>query len=92
MFFFFKKQLAELKVLSYVVLVMILSIIILMFTELVKEDSKVSVRANFDDIQQPKVDLHLITSMLIIIFLYGTQYLTLNFYAEMSEKSNENYV
>ena len=56
MFFFFKKQLAELKVLSYVVLVMILSIIILMFTELVKEDSKVSVRANFDDIQQPKVD------------------------------------
>ena len=67
----FKKQIAEIKLLSYIFLAVITSITCLLFTELMTDSVAVSETVDMDEIVRIKADHHLITSILIMLFAFN---------------------
>ena len=66
----FKRQLAELKILSYIFLAVIISFICLMFTELMTDKVAVADTLNMDELTRTKIDYHLITAISILVFAF----------------------
>ena len=87
----FKRQLEELKIVSYIFLALVFSFIVLLFSELMTDSVKVSETVNYDDLTRPKKDLHLLTAFFIILFGYFIQFMIFPSYVEMEKRSTERY-
>lgn len=64
----FKRQLTEMKVVSYMLAGIVLVFVALVFSELMTDEIKVSERIDLNEATRVKADHHLITAMNIIIF------------------------
>ena len=91
LFVIFKRQLEELKVVSYLMLVMVLTFIFLLFFGLCTDDDSISNIADWNDLTRPKQDRHLITSLYIIIFGYAIQFIVFPTYVSLEKRSTERY-
>ena len=72
----FKRQLTEMKVVSYGLASVVIVFIALVFYQLMTDDKKVSETVDFNEAILVKADHHLITSINIIIFAYSVQFMT----------------
>ena len=87
----FKRQLEELKIVSYIFLALVFSFIVLLFSELMTDSVKVSQTVNYDELTRPKKDIHLLTAFFIILFGYFIQFMIFPSYVEMEKRSTERY-
>ena len=79
--FIFKKNLEELKIVSYVLLTVIGLFITLMLLELGRDDG--SMREPFDDMMEVKVNHKLLTAVSILLFAYSFQFMVFPAYVEL---------
>ena len=87
----FKRQLTEMKVVSYMLAGVVIVFVSLVFYELMTDDKKVSETVDFDEAIRVKGDHHLITSINIILFAYSIQFMTFPTYQELENRSTERY-
>ena len=83
----FKRQLAEIKILSYIFLSVKIAFICLFFTELMTDSVAVSETVNMDELTRTKGDYHLITSVSILVFAYTIQFMVFPTYSELEKRS-----
>lgn len=87
----FKRQLTEMKVVSYMLAGIVLVFVALVFSELMTDENKVSETVDFNEATRVKGDHHLITAMNIIIFGFAIQFMTLPTYQELEKRTTERY-
>ena len=84
----FKKQLAELKIVSYLFLVVTIFFICLLAFELVSREEQV---ADLNDLLTVKADHHLVTAISILVFAFSIQFMTFPTYAELEKRTSRRY-
>ena len=67
----FKRQLEELKVVSYIFMVLIMLFVILLLSEVFKNIDTISETHSFEGVMHMKKDYHLITAFSILTFAYS---------------------
>ena len=87
----FKRQLAELKILSYIFLAVIITFICLMFTELMTDKVAVADTLNMDELTRTKGDYHLITAIAILVFAFQVQFMIFPTYSELEKRSTARF-
>ena len=87
LFVIFKKQLEELKAVSYIFIVIVFLFLTLLFSELMTDGKVVAETINFDELTRVKSDYHLITAISIMIFAYSIQFMVFPSYVELEKRS-----
>ena len=90
-FVIFKKQLEELKTVSYIFIVIVFFFICLLFSELMTDGEFVADTINFDELTRVKSDYHLITAVSIMVFAYNIQFMVFPTYAELEKRTTVRY-
>lgn len=85
----FKKELNEMKVISFFFLG-IVALFLVLLTSMVF-DENVAETADFDDLSRVKPDAHLISAVSIIVFAYATQFIVFPSYVELERRSTERF-
>lgn len=91
LFVIFRRQLEELKIVSYLLVVMVLTFIFFLFYGLSTDSDNVDNTVDWDDLTRPKLDRHLITSIYILVFGYSIQFMVFPTYVSLEKRSTERY-
>ena len=87
----FKRQLEEMKIVSYLLASIVVVFIVLMNSELASQDKELSETVDIGDIFEIKSDYRMITSVNIMIFSYSIQFMVLPAYSELEKRTNERF-
>lgn len=87
----FKRQLAELKILSYIFFAITICFIALLFSELMTDSVVVAETINIDDLTRVKSDYHIVTAISIMVFSVSIQFMVFPSYVELEKRSTERY-
>lgn len=87
----FKRQLVELKPISYIFLGIVVAFIGLISFELGTNLDAVVDTVNLDDISQIKFDSHLLTAVSIILFAYSVQFMVFPAFVELEKRTTERF-
>ena len=90
-FIIFKRQLSELKIISYIFLGLTIGFIALLFSELMTDSVEVAETINMDDLTRVKSDHHLVTAVSILVFAVSLQWMVFPTYVELEKRSTERY-
>ena len=91
LFIVFKRQLAELRLLSYIFLGIVIAFIMLLISELLTDRVEIADTIDIDDLISFKDDYHIITAASILVFAFSVQFMVFPTYCELDKRTTSRY-